>query len=143
MIVLAPTAWADPGDAIAPTPVPDASVPAQTTSTDELPIDHGEPHLTSLMNLPPDTTAVPDERGHGLTYLRELWRAYQTQEISGSDALLLLTQRPMNPAAAPPAGMQVTPRPPNSPTHVPLVAPSTEPSSELPTPAAPASVPVP
>jgi hypothetical protein len=99
--------------------VPEASVPVQAVSDPGLPIDHGAPHLTSLMNLPPGTTAVPDQQGHGMTYLRDLWRAYQTQEISGGDALLLLTQRPMNADAAPPPGMPASPQSPNSPTHLP------------------------
>jgi hypothetical protein len=140
MIVFAPTASADPGDAITPTPVPDASVPAQTASNDEPAIDHGTPHLTSVMNLPPETTSIPDQRGPALTYLRELWRAYQTQEISGSDALFLFTQRPMNRSAAPPAGMPVTPRSPNSSTHLPPAAPAPQPLDLTP-PAAPAPEP--
>ena len=45
-----------------------------------------------------------------MSYLRELWHAYQTQEVSGGDALLLLTQRPMDATSAPPPGMPAGPQ---------------------------------
>ena len=45
-----------------------------------------------------------------MSYLRELWHAYQTQEVSGGDALLLLTQRPMDATSTPPPGMPVGPQ---------------------------------
>lgn len=47
-----------------------------------------------------------------MTYLRELWHAMQTQDVSKADALLLLTQRPMNPDTAPPMGVPVGPQAP-------------------------------
>ena len=58
----------------------------------------GVPHLSSPENLPPGTTDTPPDAGQPRTlgYLRDLWHAVQTQEVSGRDALLLLTQRPMN-----------------------------------------------
>ena len=58
----------------------------------------GMPHLSSPENLPPGTTDTPPDGGQPRTlgYLRDMWHAVQTQEVSGRDALLLLTQRPMN-----------------------------------------------
>ena len=72
------------------------------------------PHLSSPENLPPGTTDAPPDAGQPRTlgYLRDLWHAVQTQEVSGRDALLLLTQRPMNADAAPPPGMSANPTPP-------------------------------
>ncbi len=58
-----------------------------------------------------------------LTYLRELWHAMQTQEVSGSDALLLLTQRGMDANAAPPPGMPAGPQAPLPPAPAPCRPP--------------------
>ena len=78
--------------------------------------EDGMPHLSSPQNLPPGTTGVPEQRqGRGLSYLRELWQAYQTQEVSGADALLLLTQRPMDPGAMSPQGLPAGPQAAASP----------------------------
>ena len=56
------------------------------------------PHLTSPENLPSGTTmdegALPAQ-GPNVTYLKELWHAIQTQDVTGKDALLALTQRPL------------------------------------------------
>ncbi len=56
------------------------------------------PHLTSPDNLPSGTTmdegALPAQ-GPNVTYLNELWHAIQTQDVTGKDALLALTQRPL------------------------------------------------
>jgi hypothetical protein len=62
----------------------------------EIPPD-GVPHLSSPDNLPPGTTSDPDASGRNpnISYLRQLWTAVQTQEISGKDALLALTQLPL------------------------------------------------
>ncbi|MCB0929489.1 MAG: hypothetical protein U0R77_12330 [Mycolicibacterium insubricum] len=72
------------------------------------------PHLSSPDNLPPGTTSAADDgpRSHGVTYLRELWHAYQTQEVSGSDVLLLLSQRPMNPGTSARSPMSSGPQAP-------------------------------
>jgi hypothetical protein len=57
------------------------------------------PHLASPENLPTGTTmdeaALPAQSAN-VTYLKELWHAIQTQDITGKDALLALTQRPMS-----------------------------------------------
>ena len=41
-----------------------------------------------------DASALPAQ-GPNVTYLKELWHAIQTQDITGKDALLALTQRPL------------------------------------------------
>ena len=77
-----------------------------------------------------------------MSYLRELWHAYQTQEVSGGDALLLLTQRPMDATSAPPPGMAVGPQaapiapaaevPPDAPAVLAPPGPAPGPPPELP-----------
>ncbi|SRX82225.1 hypothetical protein [Mycolicibacterium parafortuitum] len=59
------------------------------------PAAEGVPHLASPDNLPPGTTGAPVATPGRLGYLRELWHAMRTQEVSGGDALLLFTQRPL------------------------------------------------
>jgi resuscitation-promoting factor RpfA len=85
----------------------------QAAGTDPVTPPDGMPHLSSPQNLPPDTTATPpdDNQQRGLGYLRDLWHAVQTQDVSGRDALLLLTQRPLDPNAAAP-GLPPGPTPP-------------------------------
>jgi hypothetical protein len=87
------------------------------------------PHLSSPENLPPGTTDTPpDGAQRPLGYLRDVWQAYQTQEVSGRDALLLLlTQRPMNANAAPPPGMPTNPTPPVPPDSAPPATPEPAP----------------
>ncbi|MGX9791907.1 hypothetical protein [Mycobacterium sp. MMS18-G62] len=114
LVPLPPPAPADPAAA-----APAAAAPApqdttvQAAGTDPATPPDGVPHLPSPENLPPGTTETPvDPAQPRLGYLRDLWHAVQTQEVSGKDALLLLTQRPMNANAAPPPGMPANPTPP-------------------------------
>ncbi|MCB9438694.1 MAG: transglycosylase family protein [Mycolicibacterium sp.] len=82
----APQSWALHADApLAPAADTAAAAPAT----------EGVPHLSSPQNLPPGTTTEPgtDSAHPNLTYVRELWHAVQTQEISGNDMLLALSQR--------------------------------------------------
>ncbi|TRW82457.1 hypothetical protein FK535_13825 [Mycolicibacterium sp. 018/SC-01/001] len=106
---------ADP--AVNPAPVPGAPVQALAGGAADAPVaaPEGVPHLSSPENLPPGTTETPAPQTR-LSYLRDLWHSMQTQEVSGSDALLLLTQRPMS--ATP--GMQPTPPAPPAPAPAPL-----------------------
>lgn len=117
---------APPPPVPAPAPAPletDASPQAVTNSSAE-PLAEGVPHLSSPENLPPGTSMTPVAPNQPrLTYLRDLWHAMRTQEVSGSDALLLLTQRPMVADAVPPRGM---PTGPQSPPAAP--APDAEPA---------------
>jgi len=79
----------------------------------------GVPHLSSPDNLPPDTTDAPPGPGQGgIGFLRQLWHAVQDQDISGKDAaIMLLTQRPMNPNATPPPGLAAGPQQPPPPSN--------------------------
>jgi hypothetical protein len=88
------------------------------------------PHLSSPENLPPGTTDAPPDANQprSLSYLRDIWHAYQTQEVSGRDALLLLTQRPLDPNAAPPPGMPANPTPPLPPEPPPPLLPEPAPA---------------
>ena len=143
-LILAPTALADPLPVVppppAPAPAPDETVQVASANPATAPADPAVvtppppdgtvqavaanpaappaevPHLSSLENLPPGTTDTPlDNQGHGMSYLRDIWHAYQTQEVDGKGALLLLTQRPMNADAVPPPGMPANPTPPEAP----------------------------
>jgi resuscitation-promoting factor RpfA len=117
VIPLPPPAPADPA---VPPPAPQDTT-IQAAGTDPAAPPEGVPHLPSPENLPPGTTVTPVDQGQprSLGYLRDLWHAVQTQEVSGKDALLLLTQRPMNANAAPPPGMPANPTPPLPPEVLP------------------------
>jgi len=113
--VVAAPAPADPLAPLAGVAVPgEAYDVANQAISGELPLPEGMPHLVSPQNLPPGTTVdpalVPNESPN-VTYLKEIWHAIQTQEITGSDALLALTQRPLS-----------TPDPGGVPPHTPLPA---------------------
>jgi hypothetical protein len=110
----APPAPPAPGAVAAPAPDPlaplnavnipgpafDAANQAMTDPAAALPVPpNGIPHLASPDNLPPGYTAdpsqLPGNDSPNVTYLKEIWHAIQTQDISGKDALLALTQRPL------------------------------------------------
>jgi hypothetical protein len=117
----------DPAAPPAP-PVDPAAPPAPPTEVQ---------HLSSPTNLPPGTTDVPLDPGQSRTgsYLRDLFHAYQTQEISGKDALLLLTQRPLDPNAMPTNGMPAGPQaPPGTPPPLGAPAPDAPPPADAPPP---------
>jgi resuscitation-promoting factor RpfA len=153
LTVGAPAALADPVPLVpgpAPVPAPEIPVPPgpapgpapgatiQAAAADQAPTPpEGVPHLSSPENLPPGTTDTPPDgdQPRGLTYLRDIWHAYQTQEVSGRDALLLLTQRPLDPNAAPPPGMSSNPTPPLGPDAVPPPVPEPAPPLLFPPPA--------
>jgi hypothetical protein len=110
-----------------PGPAPDGTVQAAAGALPTPP--DGMQHLSSPENLPAGTTNTPDPQGSG-SYILDLWHAYQTQEISGRDALLLLSQRPMDSAEAPPPRMSANPAPPLGPDAVPPPAPEPAPAPE-------------
>ena len=114
LVMTAPSALADPPN---PAPAP-APAPGNTTQADGVTPPNGVPHLSSPDNLPPGTSDQPADPSEtpSLSYLRELWHAVQDQNISKRDALMLLTQRPMDPNSAPPPGVAAGPEaPPGSP----------------------------
>lgn len=149
LTVAAPGAHADPPLPAPPPPVPgpppllpgpEQSISTQAAAGDPAlpaPPPAEVPHLASPDNLPPGTSAVPvgPPESRGTSYLLDLIHAYQTQEISGKDALLLLTQRPLDANAMPTNGMPAGPQAP----------PGTPPpdASAAPPPDAPAPAPVP
>ncbi|MGB0962845.1 MAG: hypothetical protein ACPGVY_09145, partial [Mycobacterium sp.] len=133
----------------APAPTPAAEDPAQAvTNSAAEPIVEGVPHLLSPDNLPPGTSDTPVTQSQPRrNYLRELWHAMQTQEVSAGDALLLLTQRPMVADATPPRGMPTGPQAPSrempagtqTPSPASLAPEDASPPSEAPAPEAPAT----
>ena len=76
---------------------PKANDAANQANSGEIPEDAPAevPHLSSLENLPPGTTEELEANSQypNITYLRELWHAIKTQDVSGNGALLALTQR--------------------------------------------------
>ncbi len=135
----APVAQADP-DAPAPPPLPlpaEESVTIQAAAGDPAlpaPPPAEVPHLLSPENLPPGTSDVPLDppQGRGTSYLRDLWHAVQTQDISGKDAILLLTQRPLDANAMPTNGLPAGPQAP-----LPDAPPPDAPAPDVPAPEGP------
>ena len=131
LTLAAPAAQADPELPVPPGPPPGPVLPGpeqpisvQAAAGDPAlpaPPPAEVPHLLSPENLPPGTSDVPVEppQSRGTSYLRDLLHAYQTQEISGKDALLLFTQRPLDANAMPTNGMPTGPQaPPGTPLPV-------------------------
>ncbi|HTM84785.1 MAG TPA: transglycosylase family protein [Mycobacterium sp.] len=117
-----------------PAPVFDAANQAITEGVPPVPAE-GVPHLASPQNLPPGTTTSPAQtpgQSPNVTYLREIWHAIQTQDVSGKDALLALTQRPLT--TAPPGGQA-----PNRPVAVDPAAAPVDPAAPAPQEPAPAA----
>ncbi|MDY6998677.1 MAG: hypothetical protein SW019_18935 [Actinomycetota bacterium] len=128
LVAAAPSASADPAPAPLPPPVAPEAAPLPhapagppaplSTTSDPLaapvaPAAEATPHLASPENLPPGTSTAPPPDTTRMGYLRDLWHAMRTQEVSGSDALLLLTQRPLNSSPSP--GMPAGPQPATAP----------------------------
>ena len=56
----------------------------------------GVPHLVTPENLPPGTTQAPTRTGSGTRgYLKDIWEAMRSGEVSTAEALMLIAQRPM------------------------------------------------
>lgn len=100
-VMSAPLACADPA------PPPDPAVllaqqampaAAPVSPPDAAPVTppDGVPHLPSPENLPPGTTQAQPEHPK-LGYLRDIWNAVRGKDLSASDALLLIAQRPVDP----------------------------------------------
>ncbi|MGK2867365.1 MAG: hypothetical protein ACSLFA_12120 [Mycobacterium sp.] len=143
-LMFAAPAAADPELPPAPAPVvPAAPAPVVPTAAAVDTVAQapaaGVPHLPSPEALPPGSTMDPGvmagAESPNVSYLRDLWRAVQTQEISGREALLLgISQRNLNtpiPAQAPGPNVPITP---GGPAPVPVTPPA---PAEVPTPVAP------
>ena len=109
-ISAAPSALADPD-----MPVP----PAPDTVTQAAP--GPVPHLSSPSNLPPGTSDNPvaGTEPAGVSYAKSIWEAIQEHNISWSQGLILLAQRPMDPNATPPPGVAAGPQQPGPNTPPP------------------------
>jgi resuscitation-promoting factor RpfA len=127
----APGAVAAPGpDPLAPLngvnipgPVFDTANQAMTDPAAALPAPpNGVPHLISPDNLPPGSTMDPGATAGdspNVSYLKDLWQAVQSHDISGKEALIMgLGQRGMNtpyPDQPPGPNVPVTPGAPAPP----------------------------
>lgn len=121
-----------------PGPAFDAANQAMTDPAAALPVPpNGIPHLASPENLPPgytdDPSQVQGSSSPNVTYLKEIWHAIQTQDISGKDALLALTQRPLTTPDAPGGASPIlagtaadpnAPPPPAAPDAPPILPPA-------------------
>lgn len=96
----ASTLTGQPG-AVTPLPLPGSADSAAQSSADVQ-------HLSSPDNLPPGTTTDAPPQGK-MDYLRYLWNAMRSQEVTPSNAMLLLAQRPMAADAKAPSGVSATP----------------------------------
>lgn len=97
-LLTAPIAGAEPIDPAGPSSPAAVEAPPSSASVEAAPA--AVPHLPSPENLPPGTTqTAPEQRTLG--YLRDIWNTVRTEDVTMSDMLLLIAQRPMN--AAPPA----------------------------------------
>jgi resuscitation-promoting factor RpfA len=144
-----PAPAAAPAAVAAPAPDPLASInavnvpqpavdAANQAVSGELPMPAETPHLASPENLAPGTTtdryAVPGESPN-VSYLKEIWHAIQTQDVTGKDALLALTQRPLT---TPDVRGGPSPNLPGQLPPDPALAPAPPaPAAGLPVPAAP------
>ncbi len=126
---------APPADPLAPLNAVNIPAPAYDAAnqamTGQLPVPpEGVPHLSSPENLPPGTTVDPSQlapRSPNVTYLKELWHAIQTQEITGQGALLALTQRPLTTPDAPggpPPNLPGPAEPAPAPAPAPVLPPA-------------------
>lgn len=121
---LAPAELAPAEPAAAPL-IPAAApvVPVSVTPPD------GVSHLPSPDSLPPGTTTTQTAPEHPtLDYLKDVWNAIRTKEVSGSDALLLLAQRPVNNAKV----FDSVPQSQSGPAAPPAAPPAVPASAEAP-----------
>ena len=94
----APDPLAPLNDVNIPGPAFDAANQAMTDPAAALPaLPDGVPHLASPDSLPPGSTMDPAANGAdgpNVSYLKDLWQAVQSHDISGKDALIMgLAQR--------------------------------------------------
>jgi resuscitation-promoting factor RpfA len=117
-----------------PGPALDAANQAMTDPAAALPTPpNGVPHLPSPDNLPPGSTMDPAATAGdspNVSYLKDLWQAVQSHDISGKEALIMgLGQRGMDtpyPDQAPGPNVPVTPAPPapGAPGPAPVLPPA-------------------
>jgi hypothetical protein len=125
--------------AAATAPAPAAAEPGASITPPD-----GVQHLPSPDSLPPGTTQqAPDHPNVG--YLREIWHALRNGDVSGSDALLLLGTRPVDPgklAGSTPSNQVGPSAPAGADVPAPAsAAPASAPASAAPAGAEPAAAP--
>jgi hypothetical protein len=113
--------------------VAQAAAPASVAPPD------GVSHLPSPDSLPPGTTKTAPEHPT-LGYLKDVWNALRTEEVTASDALLLLAQRPVNDSRIAESVPQAQVVPAGAPAPVAVPAPgdaplALDPAAEAPAPA--------
>jgi hypothetical protein len=126
-LIASATASADPlPPAPPPPPVESTTVQAAGDAPAPTPAD-GVPHLASPDALPPGSTMEPqDNDSPNVSYLKDLWQAVQSHEISGKEALVMgIAQRGMN---TPYPDQAPGPNVPSSPADPALVPPPPAPA---------------
>lgn len=124
VILTAPVAAADPATPAEPGPAPlELIEPAAVPATEAAPVSleapadleapaQGVSHLPSPDSLPPGTTQTAPDSGR-LGYLRDLWHAVRTQDVTMTDAFLLFAQRPVDTKSIAPGSMSPQPQLPS------------------------------
>ena len=119
LTLAAPPAQADPEIPILPPPPPPAEESISVQAARRRPRSaaaaaggSSAPGRAPRTCRPAPRTFRRPRKARTTSYLRDLWHAVQTQEISGRDALLLLTQRPLDPHAVPTNGLPAGPQAP-------------------------------
>jgi hypothetical protein len=118
-----------------PAPAFDAANQAMTDPAAVMPVlPDGVPHLASPDSPPPGSTMDPGATASdspNVSYLKDLWQAVQTHDISGKEALIMgLSQRGMNtpyPQQAPGPNVPIAPGAPADPAAPPPPAPDAPP----------------
>ena len=100
--VAEPDAPVDPGlpalvvEAVPAVPPAAPAAPAADPAAVPITPPDGVPHLVTPENLPPGTTQAPTRTGSGTRgYLKDIWEAMRSGEVSTAEALMLIAQRPM------------------------------------------------
>ncbi len=98
-VLTAPLAVADPVPVDPSVPAPAETAPPVDAVAAPAPVPQTPPegvsHLPSPDSLPPGTTQEAPQHPK-LEYLRDVWNALRSEDVSASDALLLLAQRPVD-----------------------------------------------
>ena len=153
-----PPAAAEAAPAVDPLALPPAeAVPPPVPGADAVPLSvtppDGVPHLATPDALPPGTTQQQTRNSSTRGYLKDVWEAVRSGDVTTGEALLLIAQRPMDskgalqdmtpqqsaaPGAAPAPAVEALPPAPQAAEVAPPaadVAPSAE--APLPDPAPP------
>lgn len=126
-----------PLEVVEPAPVPPEAAPVSLeapAAAPAVPVEEGVSHLPSPDSLPPGTTQTPPDSGR-LGYLRDLWHAVRTQDVTMTDAFLLFAQRPVDTKSIAPGSMSPAPQIHGAPPAAPaapeqLVGPAAAPVLE-------------